>query len=549
MNLIEQLEQHFTKHVQDLFVVSKEQLAGLQFELNTDPHKTEFGDISTNIAMILAKQLKANPRALAEKIATTYVYPQVEKIELAGPGFINIFLKPTVFAELARELVEQKEQFFKPKLKQPQKYNLEFVSANPTGPLHLGHGRGGIIGDVLGNILRFIGNTTCKEYYINDAGAQIQKLGQSFKARYMQKLGLDAEIPEGGYQGEYLVELAEQALKEYDRELLEKPESFFDEYAKNHMLEYIKQTLTLYGIQFDEWFSEKSLHESSQVPKAITLLTERGHTYEEGGALWFRSTTFGDDKDRVLKRANGEYTYAAADAALLLNKIKRGFDHLIMILGQDHHSYVVRLKGMLQALGHNPDMLDVILYQLVTIKESGQALRLSKRAGRIVTLRDIIQEVGCDVARFFYLNKKADAHLDFDLDLALKTTEENPVFYVQYAFVRTGSILKKAEEHKELAAITVADAQFIGHEEAELIKKILSLKDLLYNISKNYHTHLLTYYVIELATTFHRYYSKHRVIDTDAINQSRGRLLLTKIVQETLALCLDILEIKKPESM
>lgn len=549
MNLIEQLEQNFIQHVQNLFVVSKEQLAGMQFSLNTDPSKAEFGDISTNVALILAKPLKSNPRALAEKIIQSYVYPSVAKLELAGPGFINIFLKPSVFSEIATELATQKEQFFKPQLANPQKYNLEFVSANPTGPLHLGHGRGGIIGDVLGNILSFVGNTTTKEYYINDAGAQIQKLGQSFKARCMQKLGLEAEVPEGGYQGEYLLELAEKALEEYGRDLLEKPDSFFDEYAKNAMLSYIKETLTLYGIHFDTWFSEKSLHESSAVSKAIQLLTERGHTYEDGGALWFRSTTFGDDKDRVLKRANGEYTYAAADAAYLLQKIERGFEHLIMILGQDHHSYVVRLKGMLQAFGYNPAMLDVILYQLVTIKESGQALRLSKRAGRIVTLRDIIQEVGCDVARFFYLNKKADAHLDFDLDLALTTTEENPVFYIQYAYVRTGSILQKAQEHQALHTITDADAAFIGENEAELLKKIISLKELLLNISKNYQTHLLTYYVIELATTFHRYYSKHRIIDLNAVNQSRGRLLMTNILRDTLAFCLSILEIDKPKKM
>lgn len=549
MNIIENLEQHFINYIQDLFIISKEQLTGMQFELNTDPSKKEFGDISTNVALILAKPIKSNPRALAEKIAQNYTNPHVANLELAGPGFINIYLKPSVFGELALELYTQKEQFFKPMLKKPLSYNLEFVSANPTGPLHLGHGRGGIIGDVLGNILTFVGNKTCKEYYINDAGAQIQKLGLSFKARCMQKLGLEMQVPEDGYQGEYLIVLAEKAIEEYGRDLLNKPDDFFDTYAKNEMLVYIKETLKEYGITFDEWFSEKSLHESSAVNDAIKLLTERGHTYEEGDALWFRSTTFGDDKDRVLKRGNGEYTYAAADAAYLLNKVNRGFDHLIMVLGQDHHSYVVRLKGMLRAFGYDADMLDVILYQLVTIKESGASVRLSKRAGRIVTLRDIIKTVSCDVARFFYLNKKADAHLDFDIDLALKTTEENPVFYIQYAYVRTISIFSKAEENKELQTITSADAQSIGRDEAELLKKIISLKSLLYNISHNYQTHLLTYYVYELATTFHRYYSKHRVIDVENVQQSRGRLLIVKVLQETIHMCLTILEIRTPEKM
>jgi arginyl-tRNA synthetase len=251
----------------------------------------------------------------------------------------------------------------------------------------------------------------------------------------------------------------------------------------------------------------------------------------------------------VLKRANGQYTYAAADAAYLLNKINRGFNHLIMILGQDHHSYVVRLKALTQAFGYNPDMLDIILYQLVTIKESGETLRLSKRAGRMVTLQDVIETVGVDVARFFYLNKKADAHLDFDLDLALKHSEENPVYYVQYAYVRIRSILAKAQEIKDLQVICDADAQGVGHEEAELLKKIISLKQLLINISRNYQTHLLTYYVIELAGSFHRYYSKHRVIDQENVKQSRGRLLMMQILKETFELCLTLLGLQKPETM
>ena len=484
MNPIAHIQTAFSSYLQKTFSINEQLAQTCNFNLNVDAARQEFGDLNSNAAMVLAKELKkdsiaarpervegnvrpplkwfdelttsgrANPRTIAQEIIDTFKHPYITKLEIAGPGFINAWLAPKAFHDLAVELISKKEAFFALEQDAPKhRYDLEFVSANPTGPLHLGHGRGAIIGDVLGNILKFLGHSATKEFYINDAGNQIAKLGQSFKVRCQQELGINAELPEEGYRGEYLVELAKQCISEHGKEVVQQPDEFFATYAKEHLLEKIKQTLEQYGVHFDVWFSEKTLHESGDIDRAIKLLQEHNFIYEHEGALWFASTKFGDDKDRVVRKSSGEWTYAAADIALMLNKVKRGFDHLVMILGHDHHSYAVRLQGIKQALGLDRIDLAVILYQLVTMKASGQLVQMSKRAGTMVTLRDVIDEVGKDVARFFYLNRKADAQLEFDLDLALKKTEENPVYYVQYAYVRTGSILEKAAQEKDLGNI------------------------------------------------------------------------------------------------
>lgn len=550
MNTIEQIIAAFKDHIKTLFAVESDTLSLISTGLSTDPAKEAFGDISSNAAMVLAKTLGKNPREVATTIADTFSHPSIQATAIAGAGFINMTLTLQACKELMTDLQKQEAQFFALNLETLRKsYSLEFVSANPTGPLHLGHGRGGIIGDVLGNIMRFLGNTAIKEFYVNDAGAQIKKLGESFKIRCQEVLGIHNPLPEGGYQGEYLVYLAKDLIAHQGEGVLNNPDSFFEDYAKNALLEAIKKTLAHYGITYDVWFSEKSLHDDGSVEKAINLLSARGFTYESEGALWFTSTRFGDDKDRVLRKQTGEWTYVASDVAYLHNKISRGAEHLIMILGQDHHSYVVRLKGIMQALGYSAHQLDVILYQLVTIKESGQAVRMSKRAGRIVSLEDVIETVGTDVARFFYLHRKADAHLEFDIDLALKRTEENPVYYIQYAYVRTSSILEKASQHPELEALTNADVQGLTPSEKIVIKKIVALKDLLKNISGNYQTHLLTYYVVELAQLFHKYYTDNRVIDLTNIPQSRARLVLITALRNTFKTCFQLLEITTPDKM
>lgn len=550
MNSIDLIQKKFTSHVQNLFPDSIIAPDFYRLHINVDESKQAFGNLSTSVALVLAKALKRSPREVATEIATTFTHPLIEKIEIAGPGFINIFLKQETFQILAQELFERKADFFKPiALEKKQNISLEFVSANPTGPLHFGHGRGGIIGDVLANVLKFVGHDVTKEFYINDAGNQIQKLGESFKIRCLQTAGLKALMPEDGYQGEYLLDLAQQCCAEYGKSLFEKPDSFFADYAKNHLREVLKNTLKSYGIDFDVWFSEKTLHESDAIEKALEVLQTHGLLYEQDGALWFKTTEYGDDKDRVVKKATGEYTYIAADIAYLKNKADRGFNHFIYILGHDHHSYVMRLNAVKKGLGYNQEKLDVILYQLVKILNDGALVRMSKRAGAIIGLQDIIDTVGKDVARFFYLNRKADAQLDFDLGLALKKTEENPVYYVQYAYVRTGSIFEKAAKVSAFDNITADDVQYLAAEEIFLIKKIVFLEQLLLDISNNHQTHLLAYYVIELAQLFHRYYSHVRVIDMENIQKSRGRLLMITLLRNTIALVLDLLGVSHPEKM
>jgi arginyl-tRNA synthetase len=547
VSIIEQIQVDFQKHLEKKLGISPALAQQCVLDLNVDEQKQAFGDLNSNAALMFAKELKKSPRDIAQSI-TDFKHKAIQKIEIAGPGFINFFLTIPALQELSKELFEQKDQFFKPSKLTKQNINIEFVSANPTGPLHFGHGRGGIIGDVLGNILQFVGHKVTKEFYINDAGNQIKKLGLSLKARYLQLSGVDAAIPEDGYYGEYLIKIAQECMKDYGPQLLDQPDSFFEDYAKNKLLDHIKSTLNKYGIDFDVWFSEKTLHDSGAITKALELLKRNGFIYENEGALWFASTRFGDDKDRVVRKSSGELTYVAADIAYLKNKAGRGFNHLIFILGHDHHSYAIRLDAARQALGITAP-LDVILYQLVKIKEGGEQVRMSKRAGKIVDLEDIINTVGKDVARFFYLNRKADAQLEFDLNLALTKTEENPVYYIQYAYVRTKSILEKAAHESALQHIVPADLDLLGDEERLLLKKMASLKQLLEDITHHYQTHTIAYYTHELAQVFSRYYTNHRVIALENIPQSRARLALVIIVHDTLDLCLRLMELGRPDRM
>lgn len=549
MNILNSLQKNLQSQLGALFDLSAQDMPELELTLNADENKQQFGDLSSNIALILAKKVGSNPRAIAQKIQENLNHPAIAKVEIAGPGFINIYLNQESLSTLAQALYADVSGTVRPVLSEIEHYSVEFVSANPTGPLHVGHGRGGIIGDVLGNVLKFCGNNVTKEFYINDAGVQIAKLGISFKARCLQALGQEVEFPEDGYHGDYLKQLAARCVEQYGPAISTQPDHFFAHYAKEHLLEKIKETLSNYGINFDVWFSEKTLHDSGAIERALEKLNTTGYLYEAEGALWFKSTLFGDDKDRVVKKQTGELTYVAADIAYLENKIARGAQKLVMVLGQDHHSYVVRLKGIMQALGHNPENLTVILYQLVTLKESGEYVRLSKRAGRIISLEDIIQEVGKDVSRFFYLNRKADAHLEFDLDLALKHSDENPVYYIQYAYVRTMSMLEKASTLPEYASISERDLINLTPEEALLIKKIMALSSILQTIVRQHQTHLLTYYTLELAHAFHKFYAHHRVINQEDPVASRRRLALVTIIQQTLGLTLSLMGLESPEKM
>lgn len=549
MYILNTFEESLSAYLADTFGSNPFIQGKAECTLNADESKQTFGDISTNAAMILAQQCKRNPREIATIISTGFTHPTIERIEIAGPGFLNIFLTNAAFQELASQLFNDKQSLFKlPATAKRQNISLEFVSANPTGPLHFGHGRGGIIGDVLANVMTFVGHRVTKEFYINDAGSQIAKLGTSLKVRCQQACGMDSVLPEECYAGEYLVDLAKRCIQEYGVAVIGEQDSFFQQYAKEKLLVEIQKNLADYGITFDVWFSEKTLHVDGSIEAALKLLESRGYLYEKEGALWFSSTNFGDDKDRVMKKTSGELTYVAADAAYLRNKGSRGFDRCIMVLGYDHHGYVQRLNGLRQAMGLTFDF-DAILYQLVKIKSDGKQVRMSKRAGTIVSLDQVIEEVGTDVARFFYLNRKADAQLEFDLDLACTKTEENPLYYIQYAYVRIRSIFEKAYQ-PEFADIQLSDIQYLsGADDKLMLKKLISLKTLLAQICQNYQTHLLSYYTLELAQSFHRYYGKYRIADPLNPTQSRGRMLLLKLVEQNFELCMNLLGITCPEKM
>ncbi len=549
MNTIENIKQYINKTIAATWSINPAEHPHIELALNCDPQRVEFGDFSSNAPLHAAKILKKNPRQAAQELVDAIKHPLIERIEIAGPGFLNIYLTQSGKENLFKELFVHDLSAFISKPQEPLSYSVEYVSANPTGPLHFGHGRSGVIGDVYANICRYLGHEVTKEYYINDAGSQITKLGNSLKIRCLQQIGKSVELPEDAYHGEYLIELARACVQQFGPEVATFPDSFFEDYAKNYLLGRIQETCQMYGIEFDTWFSEKTLHVSGAIKEALNILKANGFLYESEGALWFKSTHFGDDKDRVVLKSTGEYTYVAADIAYLLNKIQRGAKKIILVLGQDHHSYVTRLKGIMAALGYNADDLHVILYQLVTIKETGTVVRMSKRTGKIVSLFDVIETVGADVARFFYLHRKADAHLEFDVDLALKHTDENPVYYIQYGYVRTSSMLEKASTIAELQAITLVDCANPDEDEVLILKKIASLSTLLETIRVSYQTHLLTYYTVELATMFHRFYAKHKVVDQANIEQSRRRLALVMTLRKTFETCFNLLGVTQPEKM
>ena len=545
MNTFVTLEKAFSNFLANAFSISLQDASKASFDINTDPDKQQFGDINSNAAMIFARELKQNPRTLATKIIEEFTHPFIERIELAGPGFLNIFLTNQALVQIAHEFAHTNA--CKPQIT-PQKINLEFVSANPTGPLHLGHGRNAILGDTLARILQFNGNSVTKEFYINDAGVQMDKLATCLKIRCEQELGVEIAIPEDGYHGTYLIDLAKQLVATHGAEILRQPHAWFLQTAQDHMLTLQQQTLHAYGIHFDVWFSEKKLKEQVDLAELIHTLTLAGYTYEQEGALWFKTTAFGDDKDRVLRKSDGEYTYLTGDIPYLLHKLNRGFEKLIMILGHDHHGYVVRLHSLLQAFGYKKEQLDVILYQLVHITKEGQALKLSKRAGTVVSIDEIIEVVGKDVTRFFFLNKKADAELELDITLALEQSSNNPVYYIQYAYVRCHALMQKAQQELSLTSTNFTLTNVTDAEKL-LIKKIASLQTLLGQINSNYQTHLIAYYTYELAHLLHAYYKQNRILDEADLATTKNRLGMISLAHNTLALCLDLMGLSKPTKM
>ncbi len=526
----------------------------LNFDQNVTSTRSHIGDMSSNIALVIGKEIKKNPLEVAQMISShVSKNPYIEKIDIIKPGFINIFLKQSFYQEQLHYLLNYDS--YKNTITQtaePQKkYNIEFVSGNPTGPLHIGHGRNAILGDILARIFRLKGYNAHSEFYINDAGGQIQKLGNSLFLRYQEQCGIPITFDKNGYHGEYIIDLAKGLYQTYNDSLLQKDLNWFANYAKDILQSQIKQTLDEYQVHFDEWFSEKTLHQSGAIQKAVDLLDEKGllYTTEEDNTLWFKSTHFGDEKDRVLKKSDGLWTYTAADIAYFLDKINRGYTDIIMILGQDHHSFKIRMEAIAQAFNFDINRFHIILYQLVTLKNENEVIKMSKRKGNSISLQDVIDTVGSDVARFFYLHRKADAHLDFDITVALEKNSHNPVFYIQYALVRMKSIINKVEKVIEAQEILPCMSSYtFSEQEKVLLRKINMFNEVLNGIIKTLEPHLLAYYTIELASCFHTFYMNHTVLH-DNPSITKVRYGLTLITKHTLEQCAIVLGITIPESM
>ncbi len=526
------------------------------------PREENFGDLSTPIAMTLAKYLKMPPRKIAEDITNNIRlhvsdYNEIfQDINIAGPGFINfVFSKNFICKEFKRLLIER-DSFFIEDIGKGRRVQIEFVSANPTGPLHLGHGRGAALGNALSNLLAEAGYKIEKEYYINDAGRQVKLLGLSVYAKYMQLLGIDYPFPEDGYKGGYIEELAkefknsqESKVKHLkDEELLKE----ITDFSYKKMLKEIKRDLEDFGVFFDSWQSEQDLYQKGEIIEAINDLKNRGYIYEKDGAVWFKSSEFKDDKDRVVIKKDGEYTYFAPDIAYHRKKIERGFEEIIDIWGADHHGYVPRIEAVIQALGYPKEHLKVLLVQMVTLLRGGRPVQMSKREGEFITLREVINEIGADTTKFLFLTRRADSHLEIDIEIAKAQSHENPVFYVQYAHARINSIFEKARQEATFywqgAEETNFKCELFNNDEIRIIKKLLLYPMIFRNAVLTHEPHRITFYLQELAGMFHPYYQKYRVISDD-IEVSKARLALCSAIQMVIRHGLKILGVNAPEKM
>jgi arginyl-tRNA synthetase len=520
------------------------------------PKVTDHGDFATNAAMMLAKSARRSPRQLAELIRETLNPPagMLAKVEIAGPGFINFFIQDTYWLQVLADIEAAAGTYGNSTIGAGKKVQVEFVSANPTGPLHVGHGRGAALGDALANILSGTGHEVEREYYINDVGLQIQTLGRSLFLRAQELQGQQVTFPENCYQGDYIKDLAEQYLAAHGPVPSGVPDAdalnACGRYAGEAILAEIHQDLVDFGVHFDSWFSETRLFQGQVLERALAALQARGYLVEADGALWFKATEFGDEKDRVVRRQNGATTYFASDIAYHWEKFQRGFDQVIDIWGADHHGYVPRLKAVVQAMGIPEQHLTVLLVQLVSLLREGQPVAMTTRGGTFVTLRQVMDEVGKDVARFIFLSRRADAQLEFDLELAKKQTSENPVYYVQYAHARLASVFRLAAE-KGIAWGTAPKSvleRLSLPEELTILKLLATYPDVVEAAALHLEPHRITYFLTELAGQLHSYYYKHRFISDDE-ELTQARLLLVQGIKAILDHGLALLGVESPESM
>ena len=529
--------------------------AGIELEI---PRSAQHGDYASNIALSLSKRLKRNPRQLASEIVAKLDMSGdiLEKVEIAGPGFINFFIKPEAWYGVVRAVLEAPREYGRLKAGAGPAVQVEFVSANPTGPLHIGHGRGAAVGDALANILEARGCRVQREYYINDAGNQMDTLGRSLYVRCRQELGENIEFPDNHYRGEYMRELAREFLRERGEGFRDTPMEealpVFTEYASKRILDGIKEDLDVFGVRFDKWFSERELHRSGSIGKTIGRLRERGFIYEEEGAVWFRSTAFGDEKDRVVVRANGASTYFASDLAYHLDKFERGFESIVDIWGADHHGYVERMQAGVQAMGRAKDYLRIVLVQLVNLLRGGAPVAMSTRGGEFVTLREVVDEVGRDATRFIFLTRRTDSPLDFDLEVAKARSNDNPVFYVQYAHARLCSVFEVARDRGvDFHASSISDETIRllkVRQEFEIMKMLEEYPEVVSECARSLEPHYIPYYLQELVSLFHSYYHDNRILSEDA-ELTKARLCLAAAVKEVVADALALMGVGAPQKM
>jgi arginyl-tRNA synthetase len=528
---------------------------GVEFVLER-PRDAGHGDLATNLAMVLARLERANPRKTAERVLAELRLPPdvVERTEIAGPGFINFWLSEDQLAAAHRRILEEGPAYGRSTFGAGIKVNVEFVSANPTGPLHVGHGRGAALGDGISALLEWTGHAVAREFYINDAGVQIDRVAQSLWVRVRELAGHESAIPEGGYHGDYLRENAREVLEREGPGFADLPDvegvRRCRELALRIQREEQDRDLAEFGVRFDVMSSEQAIYDSGRVERALGLLHDRGLTYESEGALWLRTTSFGDDKDRVLRKSDGSFTYLVPDIAYHLDKHDRGFDRAIDVWGADHHGYIPRMRAVLAALGLPPEFFDVALVQLVKVVRGGEEVKMSKRSGEFVTLRDLFEEVGVDAARYFFLMRKGASPLDFDVDLAKRQTDENPVFYVQMAHARLSGIFRTAERSAESVTGALDLGALPAPQDAELLKKLTTFPEVVEKAAREREPHRITVYLHELATVVHAWYHHTRAVGApEGPPTEQARLLLARAARIVLANALTLLGIAAPDRM
>ncbi|MGG1397017.1 arginine--tRNA ligase [Bacillus salipaludis] len=552
MNIVEQVQNKIKEEIRAAVLkaglATEEQIPDVILET---PKEKAHGDYSTNMAMQLARVAKKAPRMIAEALIENLDRSKasIEKIELAGPGFINFYMNNSYLTDLIPTVLKAGEKYGETTVGNNQKIQVEFVSANPTGDLHLGHARGAAVGDSLSNILAKAGYDVSREYYINDAGNQINNLAKSVEARYFQALGLEKEMPEDGYHGEDIINIGKKLAEQFGNKYAEVDEAerfdFFREYGLTYEMEKLKRDLEDFRVRFDVWFSETSLYKNGKIDEALAALRKTGYIYDEEGATWLRSTDFGDDKDRVLIKQDGSYTYLTPDIAYHKDKLDRGFEKLINIWGADHHGYIPRMMAAIQALGYARDALEVEIIQLVHLYKNGEKMKMSKRTGKAVTMRDLVDEVGLDATRYFFAMRSSDTHMDFDLDLAVSESNENPVYYAQYAHARISSILRQGGEVDTEANFSLIDSE----KEIDLLKKLGEFPLAVGEAAVKRVPHRVTNYIFELASTFHSFYNAEKVLDPEYPERTAARLGLVKSVQITLRNALALIGVSAPEKM